>query len=121
MKIGQIDNNEVLGKRDAFHVPCILANSPQDLKAGDKVRFIDDTYKSVIKVPRHENLNPHGIVDPFVKRFKKWEQFLVWLMPETVVKLNHNFELNMPDVPKAYMDEPDPIEEEENTGCRGCY
>ena len=119
MKIGQIDNSSVRGTRDAFHVPSVLVHSYHDLKAGDKVRFIDDSFTEVMPAGK---LAPHGIIDPFVKKFNATEQVWVLLMPDSIGKLNHVFELKFEDVPKAHVPEPEPVEDKfEDDGCRGCW
>jgi hypothetical protein len=119
MKIGQIDNESPLGLRDAFHVPSVLVRSYQRLKAGDKVRFTDDSFKEVVPAGQ---LAPHAIIDPFVKPFKTTEQVWALLMPDSIGKLNHVFELKFEDVPKAYVPEPEPVEGIiEYDGCRGCW
>jgi hypothetical protein len=114
MKIGQIDNEDTLGKRDAFHVPAVLVKANEPLKAGDGLRFTDDTFTMVVR----SNVNRHAIVDPFVKKINVGDQFWALLMPDSIGKLNHHFDLNIADVPKTARQ----IEEEEEyDGCRGCW
>jgi hypothetical protein len=118
-KIGQAGSNEdSVGTRDAVHVPVVLVTAHDKIKAGDNVRFADDTYKMVVKT---EKSRRHAIVDPFLPdNFNITNSFLVMLVPDATLKLVHHYDLAFTDVPKAYVE---PIEDndDEDNGCRGCY
>lgn len=111
MKIGEIDKFGIPGSRDSVHVPIILAQSFDNLKPGDKVRFTNSTYTYVEK----SKDKSHGIVDPFLKSIPTGSSFCVLLNPGLVDKLTHQFELNIDDIPVVEE------EDDDDNSCRGCY
>ncbi len=85
-QIGQLGGTD-LGRRDAFHVPCILATSPQYLESGQLVRFHNS--KVVLECVRSIS---HGIVDPFVAiGIMPGTPFWVMIHPGLTKDLTHHF------------------------------
>ena len=134
MKIGETTTDPTnAGKRDAFHVPCILATSHDTLHGGDGVRFVD---RKFVRVERSNHEDQHAIVDPFAGRvIKPGTYFWALLIPESTSNLAHHFDVEFDDVPEPkVIDEDDPqytplferqeVEldgEDPDDTCRGCW
>lgn len=115
LQIGQLQPNQPLGLRDAFHVACVLVKSDHELTGSDPVRFTDTSFTMVEPCKAG---NSHALVDPFLNGVRKGEQFFVLLKPGTISeRLTHHFDINVTDVPKSPLDE----EEDEYDECRGCW
>jgi hypothetical protein len=86
-QIGQINYYDEEGKRDAFHVPCILATAIDHMMAGQVVKFVDD---KVVACMREDS---HGIIDPFIETnvIEPGQKFWVMLNPDLVTNLVHHF------------------------------
>jgi hypothetical protein len=118
MKIGQLNNELLLGKRDAIHVPIVLVRGEEGnsgFSAGEHVWFTDKTFTRVCKVDSDRD-DYHAIVDPFMDRevFNADDQFFVFLRPaEPPMKVYHQFEIPITEFPKD--------SEIEDDCCRGCY
>jgi len=112
-KVGVIAVNGVdgnfLGKRDAFHVPGVLATCITKLAPGDSVRFVNDKMQVVEKVPAKEKKKRHGISDPFVPAIKPGDLFWVLLEPGMVVNLVHQFDLKITDLAPVPLPNPMPL------------
>lgn len=119
MTLGQNDNKLPL-RRDAFHVPCILAMQQlgQTLRAGDRVRFVPVTSltagfsESMVCLAGVNEC--HGVIDPFAD-VKAGDLVWVLVRPDLLDgPLTHSFKLKfsttVPTVPKI---EVEGIEEEE--------
>lgn len=109
--------------KDAIHVPVVSVWCGDAVKQSDRVCFTDDSY-SMVRIAGSDEAH-HAIVDPFLN-FKKrcgMVQILVFLVPGTVTKLTHSFDPNIPNLPKAYVPEPEPEynDDDEYDSCRGCY
>ena len=116
MKLGQTEenSNEFLGRKDAFHVACVLCHWDEEYapapKPGEPVRFTTAAF-SKVRVCRKDEA-AHGIVDPFLKSLAaEDDMFWVLLMPGLAGAPQHNFDLQIPvegDMDKSTWD------------CRGC-
>lgn len=88
---GMICTDEsLLGRRDAFHAPCVLVKCAGRVIPGDQVTFASATEVVVAaKGPIQ------GVADPFyLARFiAPGELFWVFLMPELVSNLRHHFDI----------------------------
>lgn len=101
MKLGQVEEqrNELLGRRDAFHVACVLCTWDEDCgsepEAGARVRFTGDAFSEVR--PSKPGELTHGIIDPFLKdRPKPYDDmFWVLLMPGLADAPRHEFNLKI--------------------------
>jgi hypothetical protein len=98
MRLGEKENYEncLLGRKDAFHVACVLCESDDHpLKPGDYVCFTGDAYCKVVKVEDREKA--HGIVDPFLADDHACCGDLFWVLvkPGLASGVNHNFQLNI--------------------------
>lgn len=94
--IGQkVLGNFNIGKKDAFHVASIVANSRSIVKPGDHVRFYSDGFR----VEVCDQKVSQGIVDPFlpVGDIYPLELFWVLMHPDHVKNLTHQFEVFNPD------------------------
>lgn len=89
MTLGQPEGDQ-LGKRDAFHLPCILVTASKNgkIEPGDSVRFIDSDLDTVERCDASER---HGIADPFVRHCRNY--FWVLLNPGTAQNLTHHFKV----------------------------
>lgn len=115
MEIGKLGIGEP-GRRDAFHVPSVLATSRETLKPGDSVRF-SGTWDAV-SCAREVR---HGVVDPFVDvklLNEAGSQFWVLLEPGVVSDMVHHFQLNAPGMPED-VDTAESYDEEDDW-CMGC-
>lgn len=74
-------------KRDAIHIAIFPGIAGEELVAGEHVGLSSDDGKTFNKKAK-----PVGIVDPFLRgRVKVGEQFWVFLYPNTVTSLKHNW------------------------------
>ncbi len=88
-QLGQL-GGEDLGRRDAFHVPCILAICNEYLPPGVNVDFVDS--KRVIPHSIHNLGSGHGISDPFIKGgIVAGTPFWVMIHPSLTDNLTHSF------------------------------
>ena len=109
--IGYFGNADLVGMRDAFHVPCVLVQAAdrEDITAGCRVRFI--TEKMVSKSP--ENGEYDAIVDPFLESCPTPRQHAFWVFvkPDLVESFSHTYEIaGLTRVKNVSDDE-----------CSGCY
>lgn len=122
-KLGQIyEKGEVIvGFRDAFHVPAIVASSYDRVYPGDMVKFVDEECKTVVGCDVEE---AHGIVDPWADNSGDGKLFWVLLKPGMTNKLSHNFEVSfekpLNDSKKYNYEYVRDYVREEDDGCRGC-
>jgi hypothetical protein len=114
----------LLGRRDAFHVPAILAISLEPMRPGQRVEF-DLTVPGgslQVVVGVDDFKDARGIVDPFVPyRIKTGEMFWVWLIPGAARGLRHEFEVDL-NVLRMVVDESlrsDPATDDDQ--CKDCY
>lgn len=98
LSLGKIVTDKTqLGRRDAFHAPCVLVSSNCHIRPGEPLCF----YGSVV-VPA-DGGEKHGIADPFVKSLILPNQ-LFWMLldPAFVGELTHYFTIQgIDDVPAA--------------------
>lgn len=76
------EDTTLLDRRDAFHIPCILAKSNSRLHGGFHVKFIDVDMTTVRLCLANEVY--HGIVSPFRNSVILPGQ-LCWIMLRPVV------------------------------------
>lgn len=103
MKLGEPveQENHLLGRRDAFHVACVLCAWSEDHwpavdpQAGALVRFTGDAFSEVR--PIKEGETPHGVVDPFLTCSPSTDDQMFWvlLMPGLASAPQHHFDLNI--------------------------
>lgn len=101
MKLGQIEEqrNELIGRRDAFHVACALCTWSEDHEGhpepGARVRFTGDAISEVRLAKPGESA--HGILDPFLDEHPKpYDQmFWVLLMPGLASAPRHHFDVSI--------------------------
>jgi len=108
-KVGETTSDRSFtGRRDAFHVPGILAYSAEALYAGEHVVFFNTELTTV----RAVSDGGDGIVDPFVTG-RIAPGTLVWILlkPGTVENLVHYFEVNIQPQKEEIQDD----------SCAGCY
>lgn len=93
MRLGQTEPPEAIpGRKDAFHVPAVLAASDDALRPGDSVRFTDAT---LTKVELCGEPIRHGVVDPFAGKIAPGRRVWVLLNPDLIVgTLTHQFEVS---------------------------
>lgn len=101
MKLGQAveQTNSLIGRRDAFHVACVLCTWDEDCGvlpgAGMKVRFTGDAFSEVRQAKSEEVA--HGVIDPFLAKnpARYDEMFWVLLMPGLADAPRHEFDLHI--------------------------
>lgn len=78
-----------LGRKDAFHAPCVLVSSDQYIDRGDRLKFVGPN-----KVVRDWE-NPQGVADPFLSTILivPGEVFWMFLLPDQVEDLTHQFSI----------------------------
>lgn len=92
--------NRLIGRRDAFHVACVLCDWDEDYgsapEPGMRVRFTGDAFGSVR--PAKANELAHGVIDPFLTSKPRIDDDMFWvlLMPGLASAPQHNFELKIP-------------------------
>lgn len=97
--IAEITKAMETGRRDAFHVPCILAEACDILKAGEYVVFLDEELTRVEAADeryRGDAETAHGAVDPFHPGgdwICRGERVWVLLIPGTTSGLRHHFDV----------------------------
>lgn len=103
--ISDIRPEMATGRRDAFHVPCILAEACDRLKAGEYVVFQDEELTRIEAADedgRGGEDMAHGVVDPFHPGgdwISRGARVWVLLIPGTTSGLRHHFEVgNLPVV-----------------------
>lgn len=127
--LGKTEFKKFVGVRDAFHVPAILVWSGDELNGGDSVRFVD---KNLTQIEKSDKEHRHGIVSPFIKDhiYSADHLFWVFLDPELVESLTHNFDVKVDDIGDYYPPKADSDYSEEDgpdypTGdydeCKWCY
>jgi hypothetical protein len=107
--------NIELGRRDAFHVPCVLVSSDWDLMPGSYLRFTDGKLKEVVSAT---NADRQAVADPFVVGvIPAGKMFWAFLEPTIVANLVHKFDVTIADIelPEA------PGDEDDYDECAGCY
>ena len=91
VKVGQLIQGEA--QRDAIHVAIAPVFASEILNPGDHVGFIIGAGIGEEGVRVGVTECPIGIVDPFLKQtVAKNEQFYLFLYPETVTSLRHEWE-----------------------------
>jgi hypothetical protein len=91
-KVGQTTTDmALLGKRDAMHVPVVLARAVSPCSAGWYVRFVDDACTEVTTTRKSL---AEGVVDPFITHDTlPGELVWVFLMPHLVGTVAHAFDI----------------------------
>lgn len=126
-KIGQTSmDQQLLGRRDAFHVPCVLAMSDTCVYARDRVRFISAEFTSV--EPVIDVSESHGVADPFMPNLFAEPGTLFWviLAPGLATNLTHHFTIGkgalilQEDYELMVFEEENSSTFQEDDGCRGC-
>ncbi len=99
MKLGKTEeqSNNLIGRRDAFHVACALCSFDEDYdgppKPGMFVRFTGSAFSMVRQARPGESA--HGVIDPFLTSITPDEMFWVLLMPNLASAPRHDFDLNI--------------------------
>jgi len=90
-KLGElIPLSGVLPHRDAIHIAVLPVTASEPLKPGQYVSFTDP-YANIVGVVEPDQAV--GVVDPFLTRkIKKGEQFWMFLKPNTITGLRHQWE-----------------------------
>jgi hypothetical protein len=128
------DTNQI-GRRDAFHAPCILVTANEDVEPGDNVKFEDES--TVVTCSKAER---QGVADPLIDdTIIESQPFWVMLMPNSTANLTHQFKVRGIDsdfeeetaptnVSQAEVDRLRDIEsrfegydDALTEACRGCY
>lgn len=124
-KVGETTTETtLLGRRDAFHVPAVLASSGETILRGEHVAFIDSEFTYVTPSSYFDR---HGIVDPFTneRMIPPGTLFWVFLIPEAVGNLAHHFDikLNVAPVLKTVTAELLDLDDDfdDDGQCAGCY
>jgi len=134
-------DRDLLGRRDAFHVPGVLVVCESPIEPGSHVRFINTSFR-VVEVTDKSDCD--AIVDPFLRSVVPARTlFWVFLIPGMVQNLTHTFVIQkqqdqilpparrivlanmqisvsnskIPEVVVGSSDE----EVEDDDGCKGCY
>lgn len=97
--------------RDAVHVPVILVEAGEDLVGGEHVGVISDDISYIVGTGAHKKV---GIVDPFLKGIGKGQMFWMWMDPDQVTSVKHNW------YHSSFNSNPEDIENYDDP-CRGCY
>lgn len=120
LKVGEVSKDvNLVGKRDAVHVPVILVFSSMTLKAGQNVKFTDKLMNEVTFCSKHER---QAIVDPFVEHvLVPGDIFHVLLEPSLVSNLTHQFDIASNEVNETIDEVDEDVDDEEYNSCRGCY
>lgn len=119
--------DEHLGRRDAFHVPVVLARSAEYLVGGEFVKFTNSAFTHVVSVDEAEFAQ--GVVSPWIHSAWPGQLFWVMLKPDTTSNLTHHFDIEGAKDKAAVLDEVAKLkakvaelkEELDQDGCRGCY
>lgn len=112
-------NDVALGKRDAFHVPCVLVKCYQSLKPGQGIRFMGDT---CCVVGDCDIYDADGVVDPFLKQpTKPGNMFWVFVNPDLVDKFAHTFDIKGKPTMDELANQKQIEEDDYDDECRGCY
>ena len=119
MRIGSLNSDEALGKRDAIHVPVVLVESDDPLYGGLHVQFVDNDFNKVTPcIPQVS----HAVVDPFIDRVSPGEKVWVMLQPESIGGLTHQYDINIKGLPQGEASlQAEDDEEWLSNSCRGCY
>lgn len=133
--IAQFDPAHV-GRKDAFHVPAILAQPVENIGKGSHVQFTDHTMESIRCC---DEVDAHGIIDPFILRGVTPADMVWVFVNPNILKdgsLTHSFELAFTPPPivatlaeDTYdecagcygIDDDDDDDEDPYDSCRGCY
>ena len=83
--------SDMVGRRDAFHVPCVLVRSHHTIYGGESVRFVGGDLSLVEKCGVAQR---HGVLDPFILCISDTGG-MAWMMldPKMVKDLTHNFDI----------------------------
>jgi hypothetical protein len=124
--------NIVLGSRDAFHVPSVLVtwakphvagsgSSDGDRLSGHRMPGANVRFTNVqqTQVEPCEYDERQAVADPFLETIRAGVAFWVFIIPELVGGLTHNFEILPKDDPLDNIE--DEFEEPEEDGCGGCW
>lgn len=89
--------NELIGFRDAIHVPFIVVRSGEQLSPGDKCSLREENYCvkwwNIFGEPIW-----HGVVDPFVEQpFLPGTPFRLFIRKDCYSALRHVFEIEVHD------------------------
>jgi hypothetical protein len=125
-KLPPEDTNQI-GRRDAFHAPCVLVTANEDVEPGDNVKFEDES--TVVTCSKAER---HGIVDPLIEEtIIESQPFWVMLNPDSTANLTHNFKVR--GIDNDFEEETPPTNvsaeeierlegyDDDGGECRGCY
>lgn len=94
--VGELSTNkELLGRRDAFHVPGVLVKCSTPVAPGEWVMFVNPQQTQVQVVAPHSK-NRQALVDPFIPAISIPAGTLFWVFPKPgmVQNLVHSFELS---------------------------
>jgi len=112
--------SNVLGCRDAFHVPSVLVTDARTIdredgvRPGTNVRFTNDECTQVEPCEYSER---QAIADPFLEHIDLGVAFWVFIIPELIGDLTHNFEILSKPKDNPLDNIADEYEEPEGDGC----
>lgn len=126
-KVGETTTNEeIIGRRDAFHVPGVLVQANALMLPGDRVNFTDDSMTMVRDT--HDDNKYQAVVDPFIpaEGVGPGTMFWVFPIPGSTSPVRHDFDITID--PASHEDDPDDDscagcygEEVDDDACKGCY
>lgn len=117
-KIGETANDgDLRGRRDAYHMPGILADCCDELTPGTSVVFVDGRLTRVRACEEGENR--HGIVDPFLAAPVDGEVFHVLLVPQLTANLTHHYDIDLGSGQEFYRPEGETARDADDP-CRWC-
>lgn len=118
-KIGETStNNDLLGRRDAYHLPGIFVCSYDSMNPGDSVVFTDRELTRVRRCDEGENRN--AVVDPFLTEPTNGAGFHVLLVPGSTSNLTHQFTVDLGSGQEFYRPDGESMADDDDN-CRGCY
>lgn len=86
-QVGRLERINQIGRRDAFHIPCIVVTSEQSIEPGAYVRFVGDN--QVVPCMQEQS---QGVADPFLQdSVLRDNPFWVLLNPRNIEDLTHHF------------------------------
>jgi hypothetical protein len=117
--------NELLGTRDAVHVPFVVGRFQRskeyiDLNPGQWVRFVDNEYTEFVL---SDYQNGHGIIDPFLEKACIYESVRILLRPGITSPVRHTFEIApaFHEVNKIKLEQELAQAQEDDPNCAGCW
>lgn len=89
IQIGEIQDTELRGHRDALHQPVIVVEAHRRLVGGEKIGVAGDVSSDDVIV---------GVVDPFLSFVDEGECFHIFLRPGAAGEVKHVWEFQVEGV-----------------------